>query len=445
MKHFPCSPLVRQALLSALHTSRRRFLAGIVLAGLTGATSGQGAVWTVDDTGGADFIDIQEAVDAASDGDLILVREGCYSALTISGKSLTIQADAPPGTVEILNPFFITGEAISVSSITVGQQVVLRGLTTFIVAFTENEIASGVSDCDGPVLFEDCQLVNVSGIALEIDNAASVTLQRCTVDAGLDQYDAFINEYLQRTALTVTDAKVFLHETTVQGSLGPDAQQQIFGPVSPPGAGGIGILAASNVQLSAFGSTITGGAGGSGTVDFCFDGRDGGDAIRCDATCTVRLRDTLAQAGTGGAGGPGCGLADGVDGIDLNGPPASFETLTGTAHEFEITSPVRESENVTITYTGAPGDLAFLAVSDSLRPGFYLPARQSVLHMGPFLQILSLGPLPASGTRQLNILVPDLGTGVEALTFVCQMALLDSGGALSLTGPSSVIYLDQGL
>ena len=32
--------------------------------------------WTVDDDGGADFYDIQSAVDAASDGDEILVYPG---------------------------------------------------------------------------------------------------------------------------------------------------------------------------------------------------------------------------------------------------------------------------------------------------------------------------------------------------------------------------------
>ena len=35
--------------------------------------------WTVDDDGGADFDNIQDAIDAASDGDEIIVMPGTYS------------------------------------------------------------------------------------------------------------------------------------------------------------------------------------------------------------------------------------------------------------------------------------------------------------------------------------------------------------------------------
>ena len=35
--------------------------------------------WYVDDSGGADFTRIQDAIDAATDGDTIIVREGTYN------------------------------------------------------------------------------------------------------------------------------------------------------------------------------------------------------------------------------------------------------------------------------------------------------------------------------------------------------------------------------
>jgi len=38
-----------------------------------------GAMWVVDDDGGADFVSIQATVDAASAGDTTFVRSGTYA------------------------------------------------------------------------------------------------------------------------------------------------------------------------------------------------------------------------------------------------------------------------------------------------------------------------------------------------------------------------------
>src|SRR5689334_22547753 len=46
-------------------------------------------VWIVAPSGGQ-FTDVQPAVDAASAGDTILVKQGVYSGFTVDGKSLSI-------------------------------------------------------------------------------------------------------------------------------------------------------------------------------------------------------------------------------------------------------------------------------------------------------------------------------------------------------------------
>ena len=399
-------------------------------------------VHTVDDSGGADFLTIEQAIFAASDGDLILVHEGAYVGCRISGKSLTVVAADGPGTVEVQNFFLFnpTG-TIAVDSLAADQQVILRGLRTNTAPFTENEVAAYVVNCEGPVLFEDCELRNTSGVALDVFNA-SVTVQRSVIDAGGSQYDAFINEYLSRPGIEADDATVFLHDCDVRGSVGPDAQQQPFGPVSPPGPGGSAIFARFGSRVFVFGSTLTGGDGGSGTATFCFDGKSGGNGITTQATSLVRLRDTTVEAGVAGVGGPGCGLGDGLDGVPLFGNPDTFEMLPGLSYPFSISSPVREGETVLVTYSGEPGDVAFMAISESLRPGFYLPARSSALHLGPFTSVVMLDPVPPSGTRTLSIPIPELGPGIDFLAFHCQIALVQGGG-LNLSGPTSVTYLDQ--
>ena len=54
---------------------------------------------------GADFLEVQDAVDAASDGDVILIRTGNYDHVTLNAKGVSLQADVdavvrikpPPG------------------------------------------------------------------------------------------------------------------------------------------------------------------------------------------------------------------------------------------------------------------------------------------------------------------------------------------------------------
>ena len=49
--------------------------------------------WYVDDSGGADFTEIQDAVDAASKGDMIIVKDGIYNENIEVNKQLTIESE----------------------------------------------------------------------------------------------------------------------------------------------------------------------------------------------------------------------------------------------------------------------------------------------------------------------------------------------------------------
>jgi len=58
-------------------------------------------VWHVDDDGPADFSTIQQALDAASDGDTIIVRDGCYTGpgnrdLDLQGKAVHLKSENGP-------------------------------------------------------------------------------------------------------------------------------------------------------------------------------------------------------------------------------------------------------------------------------------------------------------------------------------------------------------
>jgi hypothetical protein len=72
----------------------------ILVAAVALAAAASAAVHTVDCEGGADFLTIQEAVDAAVDGDTILVAPCVYyENVAVVGKPLTIEGEGPDVTV----------------------------------------------------------------------------------------------------------------------------------------------------------------------------------------------------------------------------------------------------------------------------------------------------------------------------------------------------------
>ena len=78
---------------SPLHLSQRRVL--VALASFLGcvlATPARADVLVVDAAGGGQYTDIQSAVLAAQDGDVVLVRTGVYGPFDVRAKALDIVA-----------------------------------------------------------------------------------------------------------------------------------------------------------------------------------------------------------------------------------------------------------------------------------------------------------------------------------------------------------------
>src|SRR5262245_39846206 len=73
-----------------------RFAALVATFSLLAAPSLAEKGWVVKGAVGpvSDFTTIQAAVNAAADGDMVLVKSGTYADFTVSAKSLVIEADA---------------------------------------------------------------------------------------------------------------------------------------------------------------------------------------------------------------------------------------------------------------------------------------------------------------------------------------------------------------
>ncbi|WP_214040944.1 PQQ-binding-like beta-propeller repeat protein [Methanoculleus sp.] len=75
--------------------------------------------WSVDDSGGANFTSIQAAVDAAFDGDTIIVGDGMYSESVTVTKPLTLRSENGPDGTAINGTITISADDTTISGLTI--------------------------------------------------------------------------------------------------------------------------------------------------------------------------------------------------------------------------------------------------------------------------------------------------------------------------------------
>src|SRR5262245_20334465 len=103
---------------SPMHANLVTFASAILLA--TGASAQSVFVVASVPGPGVFSTDIQPAVDAAADGDVVLVKAGAYSGFTINAKGVSVVADAGASVV--------ANGLVFVSSLSASQNVLLQRL-----------------------------------------------------------------------------------------------------------------------------------------------------------------------------------------------------------------------------------------------------------------------------------------------------------------------------
>lgn len=396
--------------------------------------------WTVDDDGPADFATIQAAVDAAADGDTIVVHAGLYPRLVIDAKGVTIQADGDA----VLQVGFAQVATLEVRNIGAGQAVYLRGLE--MEAFTFETTTAVIENCAGPVLLEDCS-VHGSGTPVSVRTSASATFSRCELRAPATFASVvpfFFLGFVTYSGLIATESTVFLYDTLVTGSNGGNTTLAGFLTI-PPGTAGAG-LSASGSTLLASGSTLRGGNGGS-AGGACFPGEDGAPGLELEAgfihpESTVYLLDTVVLGGTGGTGG--CGNPSGVDAAPIQETAGVALPLPGAARSFSGASPVVEGTSTAIHLAGEPGDAVILHVQIGAAPGLYISQYAVALHLPLPVAVVGLGSIPPSGVLDLAFPVPPLPMGVESFRAVGQALFVGAAGFFD-GGPSTLLIVDAAL
>lgn len=416
----------------------RTMLGPLALSLLAAAPAAQATVWEVATDGSGDFSEISQAVAAASDGDVIFVRDGQYLPFTIDGKSLTIHGEDEARTVSFV---FTPGvPAIRVRNLAADQVVVLRDVDGLSFGSADFDYGMRIQNCAGTVVLEECYVANLNGRAAEITGSDAVVLRDCTIDALEPAFSSFSNEFFPRTGLTISGSRVELHDCTVWGTRGQDSLVTFQGQY-PAIDGGTGV-SVTNGELLAFGCNLVGGQGGEANGFFCSPGGDGAPGLLATATATVTVQGTSFTGGPGGLST--CGSARGVDApaTELNG--ASFTVLPGDARLLVTESPVVEGTSVTIDVTGTAGDLPLLVVGPGPAPAVLLPQVPVALTTSAPWSFLALPTLDASGASQEVVPLPLLPPSAPFTAFVAQTAVLSTAGTLHATAASTTLVLAIG-
>ena len=376
---------------------------------------------------------LQAAVDAAADGDVVLVSSGSYAGATIAGKGVSVVEDAGAS---------VSAGVIRVQDTPPGSTVLLSGID---VAHVEGAIRA--TNVLGSLRVQGAELRALhngylGATVVGLTNVADASFAGCTIRGVGALYGA-------SRGIVASGSKLVLDHATVEGADGASAAY--FGGHWTGGGWGADAIDAADCSVFASASTIRGGDGGSGHSGSCTDaynpstsGGQGGDGVQSSGAATLKLLDSVVAGGAGGPGGVGwpCGsqASNGGPGQAFVGPGA-VETIPGTARTLATTALAREGQVFACHVEGVPGDLALLLLSTQPDHAFS-PALHGVqLFAAPFRRVV-LGTIDASGVLDASVPITELGAGVAALTPHGQLAVRDLAGSTWLGSPAVLTLLD---
>ena len=416
-------------------------------------------VWVVDDNGGpgVDFLDVDPAVAAASDGDTILVKAGSYSDLVLNGRSLSVVGEA--GQLPAI-------AGVGVRNVSAAGRVRIDGLK--ITSALEAGVQ--VKTCVGPVWIEDCVVTGGDGDGLftstawhpdghpgiQVVDAAALTVARCTVRGGAGEHYAPVlaSTGMGGPGIDVAGASaVAVFDSDLFGGQGGDVYDD---DAAWNGSTGGACILIGTAELFAVGNRMTSGGGGVGGEDYdpwvgysCGNGGDAGHGIDTGWTGgspTLHLAQNSFTSGAPGPPFPGASCSSGSLGVAISAASATIDMLAIDAFALLVTDPVREAATATVTVTGAPNSVVWLALAGT--PAWlHLPTLGGLDLVDPLgVQLLPLGVTSGAGLVTKSYPAPSLVPAGEALELFTQVLALELGTAkLSLGSPAGLTLLDASL
>jgi hypothetical protein len=384
-----------------------------------GVAAAQGGLWIVDDAGGpgSHFVTVQEAIIAAAEGDVILVRAGFYDPFTIQGQSLTVVADH--------GVFLNFNYTTQVRGLAAGQRVLLSGLY-----LGPTDLALEVQSNGGVVWLHDCR-VETDSIghqeahdAAHVDDSATLIVSRSQVFSP--------NQPGGGSGCLAQNSNLVAYDSQFGG-----------GVIDFPGEGGGRGLELSGGSLLAIGCHFSGGNGADGgDFGICIPGGDGGAGLALvDAGAT--LRECTASAGNGGSAfGEPCG--DGSPGTAIStAGSASVQTWMPAARHAQLPRVLRPGVPAAFGFDGEPGDLAIAVLGTGFGSLPFAPFAGAIVPTAPWF-VLATVPLDGAGNGSLPVAVPTLPGGTPVVMLYGQALFHSPSEGLLLGTPFASALLGAG-
>lgn len=419
-------------------------------------------VWIVDDSGGAgvDFVSLQAAIDAAAEGDTLLIKGGEYAGAIVHAKSLQLVEEAGEDAR-------ISAGRLTICNLAPHQSVVVRGLSARSINASgpglpvEDTAALLLQNNAGPVWVEGGEFVRpsaplpqplalVGGPGALVQDCASVTLVDCVFFAAGGLFDT-PDQAQDLSGLSARNSSIAAYSCTFDGGAGSSGGGGVScGTGEASGAG----LALAKGELFAAHCILRGGHGQPGVDSAGLSspsaGGSGGHGLWLLGAQLTKA-DLWSCTLVPGQGGPG---GEHIDGFVVCDDAPDGQALLSEGHptsesvaplrQAHAISPVRTGQSAQVTLGGDAFELVVLVVSGSFAHAQWAGLSGLGVVSVPFA-VLPFGALDGAGSGSLAVPVPPLPAGVEARQLLVQGVHVDAALGLWWAEPTSLSVLDAAL
>lgn len=390
-----------------------RNLLSLVMIAITSAPAFAGHVRILNAAGDRSFLEIQSAIDAADDGDVLLVADGSYSSFIVDGKSLAILG--VPGSTAVVH-----GE-VQVRNVA-GNAVLCR------LTFAGGYLTMYVTNCAGHVWFRDCVMSppvygNIGRPGAWVYNCAHVVFSASTLiggDGG-DNFQSYHDGWSGGDGLFTSQSSVALYDCTLRGGRGGTGDEN----------GGPGGAGCTNYGPWVFTSrcNLQGGDGGNPTYGGC---GPGGHGISSESPASTYALDDQISGGLSNCGSSHASPTFG-----------NVQTLSG-ARSVQADFVHSDQSPWTVHAEGTPGDSVYLM--EGLAPELRLALAFLGVRLVPSpvpLSIAPLGVIPATGFIDVDVALGDLPASEASRRLFLQGLFVDTQGHVRLSGPLPLVLLNR--
>ena len=408
----------------------------MTLACLVLALAPMGDTLLVDFHGPNGLPSVQAAVNAAANGDTIIIREPASNMPTrpgfvIDGKALTILVVEPAPSVERVH----LGKCV-IRNVPLGETVKLHG-----IAFVPNSYSSPISglevtQCAGAVRVESCTFETPTywdlsqPPSLDLESAYDVSLVNCSMDGNV------------QGGVRASRSRVALYRCDLTGRVGRGSASYTHA-VAGPGYPAIELLNRSFAWVGD--SVVQGGQGGGAEcihgADCITNSGDGGIGLYIEAGSHGVLLDSDVIGGEAGwSWGTAAGSSTGVPGVDVFGTPVH---VPGGQRYLDAPVSVDSGESVDLSVEGLPGETAMLFIGTEGGHRYLGPLHGALLVNGGLQGApIDLGVIPANGVLEASVQLP-LAPVEGADTYLFQAFCRTSPSRYRMTSPRQVTVLGE--